>query len=182
MLKYENFDHFIRVSINNLKCHKFRMLCISLYCLLSSGCGVKVKAQSSDDDGVRRPGLESSIINVSNSNNVSNNYQFQRLGDVFIPEKLQFLSGNNSEQARLYFAKGDPVEELYCLYENTDNSDQDLEFIDCYTHSDYDNDGLDDSLNYQYNYSIFQSKEHIISIESDSNSIIVDAQLDINWY
>ena len=128
MFGYESFDHLIRTCIYNLKCQKFRMICLSIYCLLSTGCGKEVKTNESGEQDTKRPGLSASVIKIKNTTQKDSEYTFSNLGDVYIPAKLKYISGDSSKQAKVYYAKNDVVEELYCLYENTDNSDNDLEY------------------------------------------------------
>lgn len=181
MFGYENFDHFFKTCIYNLKCKTFKMVCLSIYCLLSTGCGKKVKTSDSNND-LQRPGLTASVLQLKNNNQTNAKYTFSMLGDVFFPAKLKFKSGNSNKKAKIYFAKGDPVEELYCLYENIDKSDTDLEFVDCYTETDYDNNGLDDELNYKVGDSIIQVRDHILELDVENDDAILEANLDVEWH
>lgn len=191
MLKFDflhydraELDQHIRSLIHTIKCQKFKMLCLSVYCLLSSGCGKQVNSKDVAKDELERRAITASVIKVQNTSVTDSKFEFEEIGDVYLPTKIKYLNGNKNKPVKVILAKGDPVEEMYCQYINSDNSDDDLEFDDCYSPFDYDNNGKDDPFNYDIarEPSVILMPDHLLQVVSDDDETVVEAELDVNWY
>ena len=183
MLKFDSvsIDLKIRSLIHTIRCQKVKMLCLTIYCLLSSSCGKEVNNNESNGEGVRRPAISASVIKVENTTEEKASYTFNRIGETYLPAKIKYLYGDGAKSIKIYFAKGDPVEEMYCAYSNTDG-DADLEFVDCYY--DHDNDGNYDEFNYDIESepSVVLMQEHIIEVVSENDEVAVEAELEVEWH
>lgn len=183
MLKFDSvyLDLKIRSLIHTIRCQKVKMLCLTIYCLLSSSCGKEVNKKEESDEGTRRPAISASLIKVENTSDEKAKYTFKAIGDVFLPAKITYLYGDNTKAIKIYFAKGDPVEEMYCQYENQ-NSDDDLEFVDCYY--DHNNDGIYDEFNYDIESepSVVLMPNHVLEVVSEGDEVSVEAELDVEWH
>lgn len=179
-----DFDEHVRSVIHTMKCQKFKMVCFSIYCLLSTGCGKQVNQSETQDDEPRRDAITASVIKVENTSQSSSRFTFNKIGDVFLPAKIKFLNGNKNKPIKIILAKGDPVEEMYCQYTNSDPSDDNLEFDDCYSQFDYDNDGQDDPFNYDIasEPSIILMQDHVLEVVSETDEVFVEALLDVHWH
>ena len=189
----------LKKAILNMKCQHTKMLCLSLYCLLSSGCGKKIQDQKKGETSDSLP-LYSSTLSVKafyykNGDSLIGNLDLSKSAWVQIPEFLQVIEGNSGNQkARLYFNVRDDEYEFFCEYQGGadskhPNDEEEIarglkyELIDCY--QDVDDDGAIDVLNYAANTEVWHAGGNKIILEiqgsDDRSDNVTEAEIDIEY-
>lgn len=152
----------LRKAILNMKCQHAKMLCLSLYCLLSTGCGKKIQNPNQKEESDKLP-LFSSTYDIKaklfrDGDSLMGRLTLPNNAWVTIPDRLKVLQGNGGNQkARLYFNVKNDVYEFFCEYKGGADNKHPIDeeefargkeyiLLGCY--QDVDFDGILDSLNY----------------------------------
>jgi hypothetical protein len=199
MLK-NSIKNKLEASIDKIKCHHAKMICISLACLLNTGCGKKVQNSSTNDD-VQRRTLGSNIFNLkatleNSGYSIPGNFRFDNNGLVRIPEQLKVLKGNAGNRlARIYFNVREGLHEFYCNYKGgasgpTPNDPKEIKkglsynLLNCF--QDVNNDGIPEELNYYAGFEAPQDMDNFVRLEVLSSdpryTTEIQAQFEVEWH
>lgn len=147
---------------------KLKILCVIL-CFLSAGCGKKV-TQKTSEESKRTPALSTSSVELSNSGSHPSLYTFPDLAEVYIPKKLVFMGGDPASQTKVFFSRGIPKQEMFCLYGHKMGSDYSL--INCYSEGGVSN--------YRGGDKVIQDQYHQVKIENSPAK--VGFEMEIDWH
>lgn len=152
----------LRKAILKVKCQHTRMLCVSLYCVLTTGCGKKIQNAQSDSEKTKEPlythsySLKAKLF--KNGDSIIDGKILDTNALVKIPANLEVIEGNaGNQEAKIHFELAG-ASELFCVYKGGSKdrnpiTNDDIKkgltykFQACF--EDIDNDGEPEEINYQ---------------------------------
>ena len=141
-----------------------------LSAFLFLGCGKKFTESKKEETQRRAPALSTSKVELANDGSSIQRYAFPDLGEVYLPAKLDFHSGDPETDTKVFFSGGNPSEEFFCLYGF--KRDTEYALVNCYY------DGY--PLSYQAGDRVVQTQGQEIWIENSEAK--VSGEFEIDWH